>query len=164
MQGPPGPQGNIGLQGAQGPPGEKGAPGAVGPQGQPGVNGTSGLQGPPGDNGSQGLKGDTGAPGPRGPPGIENLSLCRYRVNSTAAARGPYANSVVTVIEHSVSMQYTSFPVMKVSKAGNRQNKDAIAITIYNGLCLILKEINFFFQNDKKTSVEVIYSTGERLK
>ena len=113
MQGPPGPQGNMGLQGPQGSPGEIGAPGAVGPQGPPGVNGSSGRQGPPGYNGSQGLKGDTGAPGPRGPPGVEDLSLCQYKVNSTAAASGPYANSVVTVIEHSVSMQDESFPVTK---------------------------------------------------
>ena len=98
MQGPPGPQGNHGLQGPPGPAG------VAGPQGPPGVNGSNGLKGIPGNNGSQGPKGDAGEPGqvgPKGPPG--NLSLCQYRSKSSATTSGPYANSVVTVTEASVS-------------------------------------------------------------
>lgn len=105
-QGPPGPQGNEGLQGPLGPAGKPGAPGL---QGRPGVNGSNGLQGPPG---SQGPKGDTGAlgpAGPTGPPGVEHLRLCKYKINSTVAASGPYANAVVTVTESRVSFFPSSF-------------------------------------------------------
>jgi hypothetical protein len=73
--GPPGPQGERGLQGPPGPKGDTGAQGIQGIKGDPGIQG---IQGIPGNNGytpqkgidyfdgaqgMQGPKGDPGAPG-----------------------------------------------------------------------------------------------------
>ena len=44
-----------------------------------------------------------------GPPGVEHLRLCKYKVNSTVAASGPYANALVTVAESRVSFFPSSF-------------------------------------------------------
>jgi hypothetical protein len=74
-QGLPGPQGPQGLPGAQGPQGLPGAqgpqglPGAQGPQGVPGAQGAQGAQGPQGLQGVPGTQGPQGVPGPPGPPG-----------------------------------------------------------------------------------------------
>jgi hypothetical protein len=71
--GPPGPQGQRGVEGAPGPQGQAGPQGAQGPRGPIGPQGAQGIQGLPGakgDKGEQGLKGETGAKGPQGLPGL----------------------------------------------------------------------------------------------
>jgi hypothetical protein len=70
LQGEPGPQGPVGAQGPQGPQGEIGATGPQGIQGVPGADSTvPGPEGPQGDPGPQGIQGVPGATGPEGPAG-----------------------------------------------------------------------------------------------
>ena len=69
MEGPLGPQGDVGPEGPQGQPGPTGPQGQQGPQGEIGPRGDRGPAGQVGTQGAQGPRGDTGAQGPPGPQG-----------------------------------------------------------------------------------------------
>lgn len=61
VEGPPGPQGEIGPEGPRGPQGDIGPQGATGPEGPSGPQGATGPEGPPG---ARGLQGEIGPQGP----------------------------------------------------------------------------------------------------
>ncbi len=91
IEGPPGPQGDPGLQGEIGPQGvigdrgerglqgeigsqgEQGIQGEIGPQGERGLLGEQGVQGEIGHQGEQGIQGIQGERGPQGEQGIQGL-------------------------------------------------------------------------------------------
>jgi len=88
MQGPIGPQGDIGPEGPVGPQGDTGPEGPIGP---------TGIQGPIGNTGPQGAQGIQGVPGPtgpQGPPGAANATYTNTWKWTTATTPPPASGRV----------------------------------------------------------------------
>ena len=127
IDGPTGPQGDIGPTGPTGPQGD------IGPQGIQGVTGPTGPTGPQGDIGPQGVKGDTGEQGPRGdigpqgPTGVKGdkggISAYAERYMRMATTQTIEANTE-TVVQldltgPSLAISYTPEYAVTIHEVGN---------------------------------------------